>query len=70
MGGHARYYLWQRMLLPVLGAFDLPELRDELLGWQQIHNRVRPRQALAYMTPLKFLEQWRKIKKKREVMCH
>ena len=50
-------------------SFDLPELRGELLEWERIYNTVRPHQALAYMTPLKFLEQWRKSKRE-EVMCH
>jgi transposase InsO family protein len=37
--------------------FDLSELKDELLEWEQVYNTVRPHQALGYVTPLKFLEQ-------------
>lgn len=49
--------------------FDLPELRPELLGWEQVYNTLRPHQALGYLTPLKFLEQW-KENKREEVRCH
>ncbi len=37
-------------------SFDLAELREELLEWEEVYNTVRPHQALDYMTPLKFLE--------------
>jgi transposase InsO family protein len=37
-------------------SFDIPELREELLEWEQVYNTVRPHQALGYITPLKFLE--------------
>ncbi len=50
-------------------SFDLSELREELLEWEQVYNTVRPHQALGYVTPLKFLEQ-RKDYKRKEVMCH
>jgi len=50
-------------------SFDLSELREELLEWEQVYNTVRPHQALGYMTPLKFLEQWKENQGK-EVMCH
>ncbi len=50
-------------------SFDLPELREELLKWEQVYNTVRPHQALGYVTPLKFLEQ-RKEYSRKEVMCH
>ena len=38
-------------------SFDLAELREKLLQWEQIYNTVRPHQALGYLTPLKFLQQ-------------
>ena len=38
-------------------SFDIAELRDELLEWETTYNTIRPHQALAYLTPLKFLEQ-------------
>ena len=50
-------------------SFDLSELREELLEWEQVYNTVRPHQALGYVTPLKFLEQQKECSGK-EVMCH
>ena len=49
-------------------SFDLSELKDELLEWEGVYNTVRPHQALGYLTPLEFLEQYQQ--KGREVMCH
>ena len=48
-------------------SFDLPELREDLLEWEQVYNTVRPYQALGYMTPLKFLEQQKEYHRKEEV---
>ena len=48
-------------------SFELPELRVELSDWQRVYNTVRPHQALGYLTPLQFLEQW---KQRKEAMCH
>jgi len=45
-------------------SFDLAELRGELLQWQKIYNTVRPHQSLGYLTPFKFLEQWKQNQKK------
>ena len=39
-------------------SFELAELRDKLRRWEEIYNRVRPHQALDYLTPLEFLKQW------------
>ena len=50
-------------------SFDLPELRTELLEWERVYNTVRPHQALDYLTPLRFLQQW-KENKREEVRCH
>jgi putative transposase len=50
-------------------SFDLPQLREELLEWEQVYNTVRPHQALGYVTPLKFLQQ-RKQYLGKEAMCH
>ena len=50
-------------------SFDIAELRSELLEWERVYNTVRPHQALGYLTPLKFLEQW-KLHKREEAMCH
>jgi putative transposase len=46
-------------------TFEIAELSEELLEWENIYNTVRPHQALGYLTPLKFLEKQRK-----EVVCH
>jgi transposase InsO family protein len=50
-------------------SFDLSELREELLEWERVYNTVRPHQALAYLTPLKFLKR-QKEEQRKEVMCH
>ena len=41
---------------------------DELLEWEGIYNTVRPHQTLGYVTPLKFLEEWKEYQERR--MCH
>jgi transposase InsO family protein len=46
-------------------AFELAELRQDLLEWETTYNTVRPHQALGYLTPVRFLDQQRK-----EVRCH
>lgn len=46
-------------------SFDLRELKAELLEWERTYNKIRPHQALDYMTPLKFLEQWKGKSRKR-----
>lgn len=50
-------------------SFDIAELRGDLLQWEQVYNAIRPHQALGYLTPLKFLEQW-KLREREGVMCH
>jgi len=50
-------------------TFDLTEIRDDLLAWEKVYNTVRPHQALGYMTPLKFLEQWQE-KSAKGGRCH
>jgi putative transposase len=50
-------------------SFDLIELRVELSQWERIYNTVRPHQALGYLTPFQFLEQWKQNQIK-EAMCH
>ena len=50
-------------------GFDLPQLRGELLEWEQVYNTKRPHQALGYLTPLKFLLQWKEEQRK-EARCH
>ena len=48
-------------------SFDLSELKGELLEWEGVYNTVRPHQALVYLTPLKFLEQWKEYSGKEDV---
>jgi len=48
-------------------SFELAELREELLEWEQVYNTVRPHQALGYMTPLKFLEHYQDNSRKENV---
>ena len=48
-------------------SFELSELKDELLEWEGVYNTVRPHQALGYVTPLKFLEQWQEYSGKEDV---
>ena len=50
-------------------SFELTELRIDLMRWEETYNRIRPHQALGYLTPLEFIEQWQE-KSGREVMCH
>jgi len=50
-------------------SFDLSELKDELLELEGVYNTVRPHQALGYVTPLRFLEQWKEYSGKK-IMCH
>jgi transposase InsO family protein len=44
-------------------------LRADLLEWERVYNTVRPHQALGYLTPLQFIQQWQR-KSQKEVMCH
>ena len=41
--------------------------RNELLEWERIYDTVRLHQALGYVTPLKFLEQWKEYSGKEDV---
>ena len=46
-------------------SFDITELRGELLEWERIYNVIRPHKALGYVTPLRFLEQWKECQERR-----
>jgi len=50
-------------------SFEIQELNRALLEWEKVYNTIRPHQALGYLTPLEFLEQYQQ-EKRREVMCH
>jgi transposase InsO family protein len=49
-------------------SFEIRELNQALLKWERVYNTIRPHQALGYLTPQQFLEQYQQ--KRREVMCH
>jgi transposase InsO family protein len=50
-------------------AFDIPELNQALLEWEQVYNTVRPHQALGYLTPHQFLESYHQ-NPNTEARCH
>ena len=53
----------------VLADSDQPAvLNQQLRRWEQTYNCVRPHQALAYLTPLEFLHQWKRAHGKAK--CH
>lgn len=39
---------------------SIADLGAELRAWETIYNEVRPHQALGYLTPRQFLEEWRR----------
>lgn len=39
------------------GALDLPSVNAALHHWEHVYNTIRPHQALAYATPLEYLQQ-------------
>jgi putative transposase len=43
-------------------------LNRQLRRWEQTYNCIRPHQALAYLTPLEFLRQWKRNHGKAK--CH
>ena len=47
---------------------EIQELNRALLEWEKVYNTIRPHQALGYLTPLEFLEQYQL--KRRGVMYH
>ena len=46
---------------------EITALNRELLAWEHIYNTIRPHQALGYLTPLQFLDQWQRQRK--ELKC-
>ena len=49
-------------------SFEIWELNQALLEWEKVYNTIRPHQALGYLTPQEFLEQYQQ--KGGEVLCH
>ena len=48
-------------------VWTVAELNRALRTWETIYNTVRPHQALGYLTPQQFLEQWHEYSRKGEV---
>lgn len=40
-------------------SFDIKVLNEELHSWETIYNTVRPNQAIGYLTPLEYINQWK-----------
>ena len=52
-------------------SFNIAELVGELMRWEQTYNTVRPHQAVGYLTPIEFIQQWKeKQKQGKEAMRH
>jgi len=47
--------------------FNIPELNQALLKWENVYNTIRPHQALEYLTPQEFMEHYRQNKRKENV---
>ena len=50
-------------------SFEISELNQALLKWEQVYDTIRPHQALGYLTPQQFLQRHQQNQKK-EVRCH
>jgi len=48
-------------------TFEISELNQALLEWEEVYNTVRPHQALGYLTPKEFLQRYQQNKRKEEV---
>ena len=49
-------------------SFDILELNQALLEREKVYNTIRPHQALKYLTPLEYLEQyWQNKRKEKKV---
>ena len=42
--------------------FEIPELNQALLKWENVYNTIRPHQAVGYLTPQRFLKQYQQNK--------
>ncbi|MCK4580621.1 MAG: integrase core domain-containing protein [Dehalococcoidia bacterium] len=50
-------------------SFEISELNQALLKWEQVYDTIRPHQALGYLTPQQSLQHHQQSQKK-EVKCH
>jgi transposase InsO family protein len=42
-------------------SFDLLVLNQQLRDWEEVYNTIRPHQSLNYLTPLEYINQWKKL---------
>jgi putative transposase len=47
---------------------ELAALREELAEWEVVYNTVRPHQALGYLTPQEYVEQWPEYQARKEAL--
>jgi len=50
-------------------SFEIQELNQALLEWEEVYNTIRPHQGLGYLTPQEFVERYQQNQRK-EAMCH
>ena len=48
--------------------FEISELNQALLKWEEVYNTIRPHQALGYLTPKEFLERYYQQIEEKEVV--
>jgi putative transposase len=48
-------------------SFEISELNQALLEWEEVYNTIRPHQALGYLTPKEFLERYYQNRRKEKV---
>jgi putative transposase len=48
-------------------SFNIPEINQALLSWENVYNTIRPHQALGYLTPQEFLEHYQQNQRKENV---
>jgi len=48
-------------------SFEILELNQALLKWQEVYNIIRPHHALGYLTPKEFLERYQQNRRKEKV---
>jgi putative transposase len=49
-------------------SVEVARLNQQLRRWEHTYNRIRPHQSLAYLTPLEFLNRWKRSHRKAK--CH
>ncbi len=47
---------------------ELEAVREALAEWESIYNTVRPHQALGYLTPAEYVEQWQSKQARKEAL--